>query len=135
MLPSDLEMLIEALSKFQENFVSTSYSTMGFLLVISGWLITSSDAQGFLNKHKPLILLGIVFLILAMIGYAVGAFHIQRTSQDIFDYLKDVKSVEESWFKHYLLSIRGAAFFVGMQSLVLLWVIYVLYTIGYKENS
>lgn len=117
--------LLKAISQYQENFVSSAYSTMGFLLLVDGWLVTSTSARAFIHRHKTLAWVGIFLAVVNLLAYAYISFDIQAISQNIYSQLASIPGTE-GLYEHYLLSKRGVSLFILFQALATLVMIFTL---------
>src|SRR5687767_12872457 len=91
--------LMEAIKFFREQYLSSAYSTMGFTVIVAGWLITSRSARVFIHTHRWLGISGITILILSYIGYWRMSLGVQSASQRIVDKLAALH-VDASVFDH-----------------------------------
>ncbi|MEM6333608.1 MAG: hypothetical protein AAF823_09755 [Planctomycetota bacterium] len=103
--------LIDALGTFRQDFVSSGYSTMAFLLLAVGWLITSKSARAFLSAHHWLAWTAVLLTGLNFVGYAWVSLKIQDTSQSIFDTLTKLEPDKEV-YEHHLISLWGVWMFI-----------------------
>jgi len=82
-----LKLLIDALKHYQDGFTKSAYSSMGFLLLVAGWLMTSKPAREFLVSEPTVGRVGIAVMALSAAGYLMMSLRIQRLSQGIADRL------------------------------------------------
>ena len=116
-MPGDEEkLLIEALRDYKTDFVSTGYSTMGFLLLVVGWLLTSSSAREYIRSHASISIIGIVLIISSFIGYLIGATMVLDTSERIADALSQADTTEIV-YRHYQLTWQSVVLFGSIQAL------------------
>ena len=67
----EFEVLLNSLIWYRTTFVETSYKTMGFLVIVVGWLVTSKSARGFLFRHPGATWAAVVFMGCNCMGYAL----------------------------------------------------------------
>jgi hypothetical protein len=71
------DLLLNVLKDNKSVHLNIIWSTMGFQIAALGWLLTSTDARAYLEKHRKLVLLFlfvIVTLWVAHIGMIYGTF-------------------------------------------------------------
>ncbi|MBI5825480.1 MAG: hypothetical protein HZB18_15735 [Chloroflexi bacterium] len=120
-----INTLLNALIFFRSQYLSASYSTMGFTIIAAGWLVTSRSARVFLNSHRWLGLSSIFMIILTYIGYWKLSLGVQAISQGIADKLS--KFVDASgMYEHYIIMLSGVYGFILLQGLALVFVILVI---------
>jgi hypothetical protein len=117
--------LLNALIFFRSQYLSSSYSTMGFTFIVAGWLITSGSARVFLHSHRWLGLSSIFVAILAYIGYWKLSLGVQAISQGIADQLSQFVDAT-GMYEHYTITLSGVYGFIFMQGLALVIVVLVI---------
>ena len=120
--------LLNALIFFRSQYLSNSYSSMGFTVIAAGWLITSRSARVFLNSHRWLGLSSIFLMILTYIGYWKLSLGVQAISQGIADKLSKLVDAP-GLYEHYTITHSGVYGFILLQGLALVFVILVIIAI------
>jgi len=122
-----IRTLMDALKFYRENFISSSYSTMGFTIVAVGWLITSKSAQDFFRSHRRLSVAAIAMLIVSFIAYWRLALGVWALSHAIAEKLST--HIERSLFQYYELSSQGVYGFILLQGLATAFIILLIVSI------
>jgi len=118
--------LLKALNQYNEQFVSCSYSTMGFYLLVLGWLITSKSARSFICQHKKLTVVASVFLLLMLVGYIFMSFRCLNESRSLYEQLTGFDGTDGPLFEHDRLTMIGVSIFCLFHALVCFLVLYML---------
>jgi len=119
------KILIEALRDYKADFVSTGYSTMGFLLLIAGWLITSDKARDFIRIHTSVSIIGIILIVSAFCGYFIGASMVQDSSEQIMTTLRQ-SEISDTVYSHLQLTWRSLYLFASIQALPTILICWIL---------
>src|SRR5258706_1486038 len=98
--PQRTTLLIEALKGYQEGFNTSAYSTMGFLLIAAGWLITSDEARCFLNSHPGVVIAGVAAIVLGSLAFVFVSFRVYRLSARIANGLELMPGTQ-GLYEHY----------------------------------
>lgn len=126
--------LIDAISGYHQDFISSNYSTMGFQLLVLGWLITSDSAQKFLNRNKELAYFGIFFAVAGFSALVRMSFGVQSISKNISDRLASISSAK-GLYEHYLLSKSTVGWFMFFQALPAILIITTLCFIVFRGSG
>jgi hypothetical protein len=87
------DYLHKELLEYQLRFVELSFKSGGVIILVLGWLLTSSTAQSVIARNaiaRSAVIIGIVIMVLAYVGMAVRMYRVmQRLAQqmDALEYL------------------------------------------------
>lgn len=126
-----VKLMVDALKHYQDGFTKSSYSSMGFQLLVAGWLMTSHDAQGFLGAHPTLGSVGIAIIILCAAGYVMMSVRIQRLSQGIGDRLATIPGAGGT-YEHFVITRQGVMVFTAIMGAVGVLVVFLIATIAFN---
>jgi len=125
-------LLIDALRGYQVGFNTSAYSTMGFLVVAAGWLVTSSDARSFLMVHPGVVNAGIGAMVLGSLAFVVVAFRVYRLSARIAKSL-EVMPGTQGVYEHYRITAVGVCAYLVALGAVVTLILSILLAI--RENA
>ncbi len=125
--------LVKSLSAYREDFISHAYSTMGFLLLILGWIVTSKEARLFISQNHLTAKAAILCLILNNIAYAVLSFVVLGRMRSIVQKLDSIGDYKVL-YGHHEMSTWSIWTYIGMQTSVGLVIIFVLVSVIRKNQ-
>ncbi|MDC5819608.1 hypothetical protein OPW19_07160 [Vibrio europaeus] len=121
-----LKILIAALERYQANYNTSAYSTMGFWLVGLGWLLTSSSARSFIETQPYLKVASIVFIWLNWVLFSYASYRVYKVSNKLYDRLVNWKYAEGA-FEHAKMPLASIALYSVFIGLVVVLITVVLY--------
>ncbi len=121
-LTDKIEHLVDAMATFHSTFNSNGYSSMGFMVVVVGWLITSKEARRFLHSHPTVIYASIIIVVLNSVVYMYMAFGLQEISQGLHTQLLKIPAAQ-GLYEHFLIEVSlvlGYLVILGMVAIVII---------------
>jgi hypothetical protein len=92
------DVLHQALVEYQQRIISTGLSGTGFILVVIGWLATSTNLHEFLRASPSARWGGALALLLALAAYLLLARRALRNMHDVKRRLDELKYLPESYY-------------------------------------
>lgn len=86
------KMLAASVLDMSKEAVNKTYQLVGFLLLIGGWIATSTDARTLIQGHVGIVTCG---LVLAALLYIVGLYGLKRKIDQVMALLQE----HETWAK------------------------------------
>lgn len=94
-----LKILIAALERYQANYNTSAYSTMGFWLLGLGWLLTSTDTRNIINDQDHLIEAAIAFIWANWVLFSYASYRVFKTADNLYQRLENW-SYAKGTFEH-----------------------------------
>ncbi|EAS42887.1 hypothetical protein C9J48_11070 [Photobacterium profundum] len=124
-----LKILVAALERYQANYNTSAYSTMGFWLIGLGWLFTSSSAREFIACHEYLRLAAIAFIWINLILFSYGSYRVYRISNRLYQKLNNWEYAKGT-FEHAKMPLASIVLYSLIMSLVVFLITAVLCTLA-----
>ncbi|KKD58072.1 hypothetical protein RN22_23020 [Grimontia sp. AD028] len=121
-----LKILIAALERYQANYNTSSYSTMGFWLLGLGWLLTSDSARTFIgNEGNMLREAAIVFIWLNWLLFTYASYRVYKVSDNLYKQLENWEFAKGS-FEHAKMPLAAISLYSVFIALVVVLITVVL---------
>ncbi|MHC6529481.1 hypothetical protein [Vibrio proteolyticus] len=120
-----LKILIAALERYQANYNTSAYSTMGFWLLGLGWLLTSESARLSIETQPYLKEASVVFIWLNWVLFTYASFRVYRVSNNLYDKLSSWKYAE-GVFEHAKMPLVSIVLYSAIIGLVVVLITVVL---------
>lgn len=88
------DLLYDSLANLHAGFVESAFKVTGFLLVVVGWIVTSTSARSAIGSSMPLVVLSTTALVLASCLYLLSSYRVMNLSQNVYDSLVSVDNRE-----------------------------------------
>ncbi|MGY3571985.1 hypothetical protein [Vibrio paucivorans] len=105
-----LKILIAALERYQANYNTSAYSTMGFWLVGVGWLLTSESAREFIFLHENIKFASIAFIWINWILFTYASYRVYKVSDQLYTRLENW-TFARGTFEHAKMPIAAIAIY------------------------
>lgn len=92
------DILHQALVEYQQRMISTGLSVAGFILVVIGWLVTSSNVQKLLHDKPRSRVEGAAILLLALIAYLMLSFRVLHAMRALKTTLDELRYMPEAYY-------------------------------------
>jgi len=84
------DLLYANLKYYRDSSIDSVFKVAGFLIVVGGWLVTSTDARVFLASNILFRLTAVVVIVVIAAVYTLIAIRVMRHSQLTFDRLTEL---------------------------------------------
>lgn len=128
-------LLIDALIYFKDQITSAGFTSVGFLVITLGWLLTSSDSRKFLSNHNSCTNILILLICGIFIGFVFLTAFLFQNSITIAKTLEGFPGINSNLYQHYIINIKQVIFFDFFQFLVCTMIVRVSFSLKKKQLS
>jgi hypothetical protein len=105
-----------SLVEYYERFISVGLSSVGFNLLVIGWVVSSASAQKFFRTHPPAVVLGVIVLSGAALGYVLLSLRICALLDKLKTQLKELNYMPKQYYEFRSPPLWSAATFIAMNA-------------------
>lgn len=128
-------LLIEALIYFKDQITSAGFTSIGFLVITLGWLLTSNDTRKFLSNHISCTNILILLICGIFVGFAFLTAMLYQNSIVIAGTLEGFQEIDSNLYQHYIINLKQVIFFDFFQFLVCAMIVRVAISLKKQQLS
>jgi len=107
------DLLYASLQKYHLGFIDSSFKVVGFLLLVMGWLLTSTAARTSLQENVYLSALAIAGLLVSGFVFTMSSMHVRKLSKQMFEELNMLKYMPENHYSDRFIRKRTLIIFTA----------------------
>lgn len=129
-----LESIRTALDANHDVYLRNVWTTLGFLFVIIGWLITSESARQYIGKSRRLRYFGVSFMIFAALCHAYFIYYLHNCSAELVRLLErnsyaQAVHLEPIGYRSLELPLGLVSLSLALDETVFLLLVYLIFTV------
>lgn len=106
------ELLYSKLKYFNDSSLDSAFKVTGFLILVTGWVVTSDNARAFLQSDPVVRWAAVLVVLMAAVAFAVVARGMMRQSQQTFRALQALSYMPAEHFRDLAISPYSVRLFV-----------------------
>lgn len=120
-----LKILIAALERYQANYNTSAYSTMGFWLLGLGWLLTSTNTRDIIGDQKYLPEAAIAFIWINWVLFSYASYRLFVVANTLYQRLENWPYAKGS-FEHAKMPYASLIVYCSIIGLIVILITLVL---------
>ncbi|HEX6749079.1 MAG TPA: hypothetical protein VF092_17400 [Longimicrobium sp.] len=123
------DLLFDMLKQYYQGLLDGLIKTAGVLIIVAGWVATSSTLAEHLRTHRWERYIGIGLIAMGHILFAIIAYRVYRLSHRTYDLLKEVDYLDSRYYDNFLVRRITYLLYYSANLVITLGIILMLWTI------